>query len=80
MDINKAIHRAYREGVAERKANPSTYDEQVENYFIFEAFEEGARDRRLFGSLYDANLNLADEAKWGKFYRDRETSFLMRTN
>ena len=76
MDYNHVIRLAYFDGVEDRKDNPSAYDEQVENYFIFEAFKEGQSDRRLYGNLYDSNLRLADIAKWAKIYRDEERSFL----
>ena len=78
MNINKSLLVAYLEGVEDRRLNPASYDEDAGNFFIFEAFEKRQSDVRLFKSLYDVNLNLAERAKWGKIYRDAETSFILR--
>ena len=75
-DINKVLYRAYLDGLVDRKCNPAEYDEQVENYFIWEAFNEGVSHRALYGSLQSVEQNLAERAKWGKLDRKAATSFL----
>lgn len=78
-NLNVALYRAYRDGVADRTDNPASYDEDASSYFIYDEFRRGQSDRSLYvRSSGDASLILAECAEWGRHDRDAVTSFLLR--
>ena len=74
-DINNILHKAYLEGVEDRKQNPSWNDQGVDSFFIYEAFREGQFDRKMFPC--DVATILAEQAEYGKIDREN-VSFLLR--